>query len=138
MAHFPVHDADRDKLCGICGRHASFFGNRGDLCSICESKKQHLQCAVKSFWRRFLFSDHQPVRVWTGHLHETRDADTDDEEPDGMLSTELDFVNPLMKLSVSRGKNSPMEIIIDMLPMPPFGKSYACTLMRKTRKISYT
>ena len=123
MAHFPVHDADRDKLCGICGRHASFFGNRCDLCSI---------------WRRFLFSDHQPVCVWTGHLHETRDTNTDDEEPDGMLSTELDFVNPLMKLSVSRGKNSPMEIIIDMLPMPPFGKSYACTLMRKTRKISYT
>ena len=82
MAHFPVHDADR-----------------GDLCSICESKKQHLLCAVKSFWRRFLFSDHQPVCVWTGHLHETRDTNTDDEEPDGMLSTELDFVNPLMKLA---------------------------------------
>jgi hypothetical protein len=93
---------------------------------------------VRSFWRRFLFSNHQPVRVWTGHLHETRDANNDDDESDGMLDAHLPFVNPLMKLSVSRGGNVPIEIIIDMLPMPPYGETRACTLMRKKQKISYT
>ena len=141
---------DRDLLCRLCGRHASFFGRRHGICSICECKKgrqvagfiafqifrsfpivklvtdyidQHpkyyLQLSVKHCWRRFFFCDEHPVYIWTGHLLETRDADTDDEDSDGILNANLNFVNPLMKLCVSRGRNSPIEIIIDMLPMPP-------------------
>lgn len=136
------------RLCRLCGRHASFFGRRHGICSICDSKnsrqvagiiafqifrtfpivqlvtgyidkhpKRHMRCAVNRFWKRF-FYNHQPVRVWTGHLHETRIADSDDEEPDGILSGDLNFVNPLMKLFVSRGRNSPIDILIDMLPLP--------------------
>lgn len=138
MAHLPVPNGDRIRHCDWCGRHASFFGIRDGICNICESKKQHVKCAVRSFWRRFLFSDHQPVRLWTGHLHETRDADTTDEEPDGILDAHLPFVNLLMKLSVSRGGHEPIEIIIEMLPMPPFEESSECTVMPKRQKISYT
>ena len=39
MEYLPVHDVDRDLLCGLCGRHASFFGRQHGFCSICGSKK---------------------------------------------------------------------------------------------------
>jgi hypothetical protein len=148
MAHLPVRD--RDRLCGLCGRHASFFGHRRGICGICEDKKgkqhlemiafkisrdssivqlvmdyicehpkQRMQYAVKQFWYRFLFGDSREVLLWTGHLPETRDADSMDQESDGLFSENLNFCNPLMKLSVSRGRNCPIEIIIDMLPTPP-------------------
>jgi len=139
----------RDLRCGLCGRHASLFGYRRGICGICSSKKvrliaemiafkifksipivqlvtdyickhpkQRMQFAVHMFWRTFFFSHDYAVRVRTGQ-GVLRDANSDDEEPDGALRGDLTFVNPLHKLCHGGGRNNPIDIIIDMLPLPP-------------------
>ena len=70
--------------------------------------------AIYRIWSRILCGG----EVYIRDGGEIRECCTDDEDENGMCDANMDFVNPFVKLRLSRDCK-PLEIVISMLGKPP-------------------